>query len=555
MAAPVVGPLRLPRASRRTDAALAVALAAVAVATRWPHRGRALFSWDSGLLASGIRSYDFAAGHPHPPFYPLAIAMGKALAPWTGEVGALVALAILASGVMAAFTYLAARLVLGVPASLLAAAFVVLSPTALFNGITPLTYALEGASSAVVGWAALRCRAAPTRGRAIGLAVATSVAIGIRPSSLFLVAPLAVWAVWGRERERLRALGWGLGAGAVTSVLWAVPALVAGGGLADFLAGNRYQSRYAVFAHTAFQDGWSVLPTNAARLASYVPWELPFLAAVAALALVGAFAWWPHRPRTMRAGLEGSASPLGWLAVWTLPSLWFFIVLYAGWPVYPSGYVLVLVPPVAIGAALVLASLARGVLASGAPATAQGLAAAAVVAALALPAAWPGAWDDATSGQREADAWAALLPSLREAYPPESTAIVTYYGWFWVQEGLPEYLAWGAQPYWVPGGDGEVLVQVAQAQHGHEWPPTYANAMDGPDDPLHPIPEWVETVVVVFAPPTRGELAILKPGIPVEQRTLPSGLRVDVVAAADLPATIEQALVWFDAEGRPIHVP
>src|SRR5687767_13106058 len=99
---------------RWTDAALATGFGLAAVATRWVHRGRALFSWDSGLLASGVVDYDFAAGHPHPPYYPLAIAVAKVLALWSTPVEGLVLAAVLFSGVLVAFTYLAARGLAGV---------------------------------------------------------------------------------------------------------------------------------------------------------------------------------------------------------------------------------------------------------------------------------------------------------------------------------------------------------------------------------------------------------------------------------------------------------
>ena len=521
---------------RRADAAIAAGFGLVALATRWVHRGHALFSWDSGLLASGVVEYDFAAGHPHPPYYPLAIALAKLLALASDPVSGVVAAAVLSSGVLAAFTYLAARGVVGVAASCFAAGIVVLSPTALFNGIAPLTYGLEGASSAVVAWAAWRCRTTGGRGAVTGLAIATSVAIGIRPSSLFLVAPLALWATWGTWRTMAQ----GAVVGALATLAWLVPALVAGGGPRWFLAGNSYQSSNFVFAHTVFQDGWPVVPRYAARLASYLPWELPLVALVIALAMVTAFVWWSNRPSARVASL---------LAAWGLPSLAFYLFVYDGWPVYPSGYVLPLLPALAVGLAVLLECIAVGFVRSGAPQAATWAAVGLVVMLAVAPAAWAGSWDEAASGQREADAWAALLPSLRERFPANETVIVTYYGWFWVKFGLPEYLVWGTHPY--SGPDGRVYVQVIEHQAGREEPPAYANAVQGPgDDPLHPIPAWAKHVVMVYGPPTRGEVDAFKDGIGIERLTLPSGLRVDVIDVEGT-ATIEQALRWFDDAGRP----
>ena len=522
---------------RRTDAALAAGFGLAAVATRWLHRGHALFSWDSGMLASGVVDYDFAAGHPHPPYYPLAIAVAKVLALWSSPVDGLVLAAVLSSGVLVAFTYLAARGLVGVPASSLAAALVLLSPTALFNGIAPLTYALEGASSAVVAWAAWRCRKAPGLREAVVLGVVTSIAIGVRPSSLFLVAPLALWGAWGSWRSVLQ----GAAAGGATTLAWLVPALVAGGGARWFLLGTSYQSRNFVFAHTVLQDGWDVVPRYAGRLASSVPWELPLVLAVVVAAAVTALVWWRHRP----------AAPAGsFLVVWLAPSLVFYLLVYDGWPVYPSGYVMPLAPAVAVLLAVLLDRMVVGFLRSGAPRSATSAALFLVGLLVAAPAGWATSWDDAVSGQREADTWAALLPSLRDEFPANETVIVTYYGWFWVKFGLPEYLLWGAHPY--AGPDGRFYAGIVEHQDGREHPPGYARALESlGDDPLHPLPPWAKQVVMVYGPPTRGEVQAFKDDVPVEKLVLRSGLRVDVVAAEHV-ATIEQALRWFDDSGRPL---
>jgi hypothetical protein len=524
------------RRARAIDVAVASAFGLLGLATRYAWRGEGLFSWDSGLLASGVRSFDFSAGHPHPPYYPLAIAMAKLLVMSFGSTPAqaLILLSVLASGVLAAATYLVARGSLGVPASAFAASLVILSPTALFNGIVPLTYALEGAASAAVALAAWRCRRTGARRDAVLLAVALSVAVGIRPSSMFLLAPLGLWAVWGRWVS----MGWAVGAGVAATAVWAVPMLAAGGGLSDFLAGNSYQSRHVVFAHTAFHDGPSVIPENLHWLGVYVEWELAFLGAALALAAVTVFLWARHLPQRAATFL------LAWVA-WPLA---FFTLVYAGWPVYPSGYVLVLVPGVAVALAVLAQSLARGLLASGAPGAARGLAVVVVVLVLAMPATWAASWHDATGGQREADAWSEAWWALERDYPANETAILTFYGWFWVRLDHPEYLAWAIVPYW--NATGDVRLQVVEAQGGREDRELYADALDGSDEePPHPIPAWVKQVVVVYGPPSREAVYPLKPGLPVTNRTLDSGMVVNVLDPSGLDS-IEQAIRWFDGEGR-----
>lgn len=515
------------------DVALAAAIGLLCVATRWLHRGHTLFSWDSGLLAAGIRSFDFAAGHPHPPFYPLVVAAGKVLAPFLGPVDALVFLSVFGSGVLAAFTYLVARGLVGRVAALGAGFLVILSPVALFNGAVALSYALEGATSAVVAWAAWRCRGAPTPGNAVVLAVSTSIAIGVRPSALFLLFPLALWGVWGRWR----ALGWALGSGAAASLAWGVPTLLAGGGLAAFLAGNRYQSRHVVFADTVFSDGWGVVVENGRRLASYVPDEFPFLRLLFVLGLVSAPVWWKRR------------SPgASFLAAWAAPSVLFYLFVYAGWPVFPSGYVLVLVPAISVAVAWLGQSLVQGISALAAPALVRQGAVAVVAVLLVIPVTWAEAWDDVTAGQREADEWSAAWWALERDYPPEETALLTYYGWFWARIEHPQYLTWGVLPYWNETGD--VLVHVIEGQGHRNDQPSYADALDGdPDHPPHAIPPWVKQVIVVHAPPSRGETWLFKPGQAATNVTLESGLRVVLLDPSHLDF-IEQSLAWYDEAGR-----
>ena len=374
------------------------------------------------------------------------------------------------------------------------------------------------------------------------LAVATSVAIGIRPSSVFLVAPLAVWAVW----RQWRPMGWGLGIGAAATMAWAVPAAIAGGGVGWFWRATSYQSRHAIFANTVFQRGFAIVPDYAERFASYVAYELPFAVAVFTAAGVTAVVWWRHRAPT-----------LAWsfLAVWALPSVFFYLFIYDGWPVYPSGYVLAFLPAAAVAVAAALRAMVVGFAKSGAPLFARTMAIVACAFLLFMPAGWVGQWDEAVAPQREADAWVEVLPTLRDTYPANETAILTHYGWFWVRFGLPEYLMWGGQPYWSEQKGG-IMVQIAERRDGVESPPLYANALDGPDDPLHPIPPWVKHVVVIFGPPTRGFADPFKAGLPTEDLTLPSGLRILVYdSVAGNQSTIEQALVWFDDQGRPLVAP
>jgi hypothetical protein len=515
---------------RGTDTALAAAAGLAGLATRWAVRGRSLVSFDSGLLASGLRQFDFDREFPHPPYYPLTVVAGKVLALWTTPTQALVLLSVLASGALCALTYAVGLRVGGRTVGGGAALLVLLSPTAVFNGAAALSYALEAATSAAVGLSAWMLREKPSVARGAVAGAVLSVAVGVRPSSALFLAPVALWAAW---RDR-RALGAAVVAGAVTTLAWLVPMLAAGGGLRKFLLYNGYQSRNVILSRTAFEDGPAVVAGNLARLGSYVPAELAFLAAVAAVAAVSALALRRHLPHR--------ATPF--LAAWALPGFLFYAVVYVGWPVFPSGYVMVLVPPVVVACALVLRRCAAAILATGAPRVAVAGGLAVLVAVAAMPGAWALHWDDALRPQRDADRHERDWAGVESAFPPGSTAMLTFIEWHWARLEHPDYAVWGVRPYW--NETGILLVQVAQGQHFQVDRPTAADFLDGPDAPPHPIPPGVERVLVLDE---GSERSLLKPWVDLTEVRLPSG-HTALAFSTDGLSSVEQALRWYDDAGH-----
>jgi hypothetical protein len=58
---------------------IVIAVALVCAATRFLALARSLWEWDEALLVLGMRDYDVAVHHPHPPGFPVYIALGKLL--------------------------------------------------------------------------------------------------------------------------------------------------------------------------------------------------------------------------------------------------------------------------------------------------------------------------------------------------------------------------------------------------------------------------------------------------------------------------------------------
>ena len=55
------------------------ALGALVAISRWPAVSKTLWDWDEALFALALRDFDVTAHHPHPPGFPLFIALAKAL--------------------------------------------------------------------------------------------------------------------------------------------------------------------------------------------------------------------------------------------------------------------------------------------------------------------------------------------------------------------------------------------------------------------------------------------------------------------------------------------
>lgn len=73
--------VRLQSAVRMTSRqrTIVIAVALVCAATRFLALARSVWEWDEALLVLGMRDYDVAVHHPHPPGFPVYIALGKLL--------------------------------------------------------------------------------------------------------------------------------------------------------------------------------------------------------------------------------------------------------------------------------------------------------------------------------------------------------------------------------------------------------------------------------------------------------------------------------------------
>ncbi len=273
------------------------AVAALAVAffvLHLPYLPQSLEDVDSINFALGLHAFDVTRHQPHPPGYPLFIAVARGVRLLVGPDAralALVSLVCAALGVMA-IAVLYRRLHEG----LAGVALAVTAPLYWFTANRPLSD-MSGLAPSIAIQAMIL--AASTPRRLAWAAFCAGVAVGFRSQVFWLTAPLLAWAAlkrWsarpppaGRQPEAAAAVAYAAGV-----LLWAVPLVAISGGPRGYW--------HALFGQGAedlsgIRMLWTT-PTprelaDALYYACIAPWAVMWLgAAVAAAALVGMVALW-----------------------------------------------------------------------------------------------------------------------------------------------------------------------------------------------------------------------------------------------------------------------
>jgi transmembrane protein TMEM260 (protein O-mannosyltransferase) len=382
---PTAEPADLAAAERIRLRRTALAAAAGTLLLRLPFAARRLWDHDSIQFALGVERYDLAAHHPHPPGYPLYIALLKLLAalgvdPLHGMVGFAIVIAALGAGLLVP---LVARLLAENPeggpdargrlragpltAAAFAAALYATNPLLWFYGELPLLYAVEAGVSVVLAWAALRM--ADGRGAFLAACALFALAGGLRQSTLVLLAPLFLCGAlraWRRGTLTVGRLVAGAALGGAIALAWFLPLCAAAGG---YQAYRRIGAEHfgALLPKTSilYGAGWGALAHN---LEILVKWGLQgVLPGAVALLLL-----WTLAPGRVAPGLRLLLSGLPWLLAWALPPVLFFALFH----ITKAGYTLIHLPALlvvlAVAAAPALAASRPRAVAATAVAVAMG---------------------------------------------------------------------------------------------------------------------------------------------------------------------------------------
>lgn len=568
-----------------------VALAAIvvfAVVMRIAWRARTLTTWDSVLFALALDEFDVYRSHPHAPGYPVYIAVARVLEWLAPDANAaLVAVSVLFSAATLVVLYRFVKL--SAPAGVaLATVFVFsLAPVFVYNGVIATSYTAEAFFSVLLALVAWRLIRHPSVQTAAWIGVLFALAVGVRTSLLFFLAPLVavavLWPVGAHLMARMRqpqpaeppasqattttyvpgikqTVVAGTTAAAVAA-LWFVPMVVLSGGWSRYWAATSYQSREVVFAEAVWRIGVPSLVDHAARLAIFLRHETHvLLPVVLGLGVVTMAAWLWRRPGTQRQRTDANrdphratAPPVWFYALWVVPSLLFYLFVFNGWGNGPSGYVLVFLPALyALGGvwAYRAARTLGARLHHDARWAHRSEAAVAVLAVLILLAPAPllaqASHADVQREVRAHDRWAASWSALSATFDPSDTAILTTYSWAHVKWYHPDHLAW--RPFAIPDREGGLRSFVLETHARQDDRPLYQPHVETGAVAPHPIPDRIERIVL-FDFQIAGEnggVRILVPEVEVQESSLDNGWRVLWFTPLPDHPTIEDHLVPLD---------
>ena len=271
--------------------------ALLVLAVRLATLPRTFWEMDELLFASAVLKFDPWRGHPHPPGYPLFVALGKLFNlffhdPFTSFV----TLSVICSVLTFVVLLRAFRLCLDDDDLAFCGALLFsFSTTVLLHG--PLAFSEIPAMLfiALALWAAATMRDDATIRSAVVLGVAVSAAIGTRPQLVVTLFPFVLFAVIvTRSGRKFVAV---LAAFTAMSLLWFVPLMNAAGGLSRLIEWETRQASYVAVHDAELSRGARSAGMLLARFVAH-PWGPKAIAIpVLAFAAIGAVTLLRRRPR------------------------------------------------------------------------------------------------------------------------------------------------------------------------------------------------------------------------------------------------------------------
>jgi hypothetical protein len=297
--------------------------------SRLAFRSHDLYDLDSVNFALAIGRFDPRVHQPHPPGYFLYICIGRILNYLTHDPNlALVLLSIAASIASVILIYKLALEWFGSRTATFAGLLFLFSPLAWFHGTVALTYSVEAAASALLGFLCWRVDQGKSN-FVLPTAIALGISAGVRPSSILFLGPLFLYSLRHVPLKRkilgVAALGLTIGA-------WFLPMIWASGGFAAYFGALTSLWRMVPSKDTVFNSS----PATSMARACIIVFIYFLCFGAAALAPLGAR--WSATP------IEKSKKLF--TAVWIVPALCFFTFIFL--KLVNSGYLLLVAAPACI---------------------------------------------------------------------------------------------------------------------------------------------------------------------------------------------------------------
>ena len=319
---------------------------------------------DSINFAMGVESFDVPAHQPHPPGYPVYVALAKistaalrvAAPSFDRDRRAAVGLAVwsVIAGTLAVFVFAAFWRAIGLDPMLaaLAAAMTVTAPLFWFTAARPLSDVPALVAAVAVQTALLRAiaqrDAVATARWWLAAAFTAGLVIGLRSQTMWLIVPLVgALAIEFIRQGRWQYAAALIAAAAAGSLIWAVPMAIDSGGFGRYLEALSRQGAEDVqgVPMLALNPTWDLF-AETTRRTFIVPWTARGLArVVSGLAVIG-LVWMAVKRR----------SSLGLIALAYLPYLVFH---YAAQDTVITRYSLPILVPVTGLAVSALGALHR----------------------------------------------------------------------------------------------------------------------------------------------------------------------------------------------------
>jgi hypothetical protein len=220
------------------------AVALVCAATRFLALAKTLWDWDEALFCLGMRSYDVTAHHPHPPGFPVYIALGRIVRTVIpSDFRALQTVNLIAAMlIFPAIFFLARELRVPFVTATVAGALCAFFPNVWFFGggafsdIPSLVLVVFAVASLFRG-----CRDA--NAYLIGAAL-LALAAGIRPQNFLIGLAPGALATWYRARAAWRDVAFAALVGAITVTVAFGGAIAATGGTKPYFDAAREHGEY-----------------------------------------------------------------------------------------------------------------------------------------------------------------------------------------------------------------------------------------------------------------------------------------------------------------------